>query len=179
MKIALLGYMGSGKSAVGKALADSLDLPFYDLDILMEVDLEQKIRDVFETKGEIFFRKAESRVLSNFVTQHESFVLATGGGTPCYANNLKILEDAGVKTVYLNVSIPVLAGRLRKEKSTRPLISHLNDADMIEFIGKHIFERSTYYNQAQLKVATGERSVQEISALIRKRLGEIDSGIAG
>lgn len=179
MKIALLGYMGSGKSAVGKALAESLGLPFFDLDILMEDDLEQKIREVFETKGEIYFRKAESRVLEDFLTQHASFVLATGGGTPCYSNNLKNLEDAGVTMIYLNVQISILAGRLREEKAKRPLISHLNDSDLIEFIGKHIFERSPYYHQAQVVIDTGERPVEEIVTLIRERLGEIDSGVAG
>ena len=170
-KIALLGYMGSGKSAVGSALAESLQLPFFDLDALIEADLNATIREVFDTQGEIFFRKAESRVLNEFLAQHDSFVLATGGGTPCYGRNLQDLHDAGTSTVYLQVGIPTLASRLQSEKAQRPLIQHLSDADLIEFIGKHIFERSAYYNQAQHTVIIGEKSIQEVVETIEEILG--------
>ena len=179
MKIALLGYMGSGKSAVGETLAGTLQIPFFDLDTLIEADLNATIREVFDTKGEIFFRKAESRVLNEFLTQNTSFVLATGGGTPCYGSNLKDLRDAGSTTIYLQVGIPVLANRLRTEKEERPLIQHLSDADLIEFIGKHIFERSAFYNQSQNTINVGEKSVQEVVGMITEILGEEDRGIPG
>jgi len=169
-KIALLGYMGSGKSAVGKALSKSLHIPFYDLDSLIEADLNITIREVFDTKGEIFFRKAESRVLNEFLKEQDDFVLATGGGTPCYGNNLKDLHDAGATTIYLQVSIPTLANRLRTEKEERPLIRHLSDADLIEYIGKHIFERNAYYNQAERTVAVKEMSIPELVDRIQAHL---------
>ena len=178
-KIALLGYMGSGKSAVGNALADNLQVPFFDLDTLIVADLDSSIRDVFDTKGEIFFRKAESRVLNEFLNQHDSFVLATGGGTPCYGRNLQDLHDSGVATVYLQVGIHILANRLSTEKDERPLIQHLSDADLIEFIGKHIFERSAFYNQAHHIIPVGEKSITEVVETIREALGEIDSSISG
>jgi len=179
MKIALLGYMGSGKSAVGKSLAERLGIPFFDLDALIEADLGAKIREVFDAKGEIFFRKAESRVLNEFLAHHEAFILATGGGTPCYGRNLEDLHDAGVTTIYLQVGISVLANRLRSEKEERPLIQHLNDTDLIEFIGKHIFERSAFYNQAQRALPVGEKSVLEVVEAIEAGLSEEDGGVAG
>ena len=170
-KIALLGYMGSGKSAIGKALSDTLELPFFDLDTLIEADLNANIREVFDAKGEIYFRKAESRVLNDFLDQHDAFVLATGGGTPCYGRNLQDLHDAGVTTIYLQVGIPVLANRLKSEKTERPLIQHLSDEDLIEFIGKHIFERSAFYNEAQHTLIAGEQSVDEVVASTQELLG--------
>lgn len=177
-KIALLGYMGSGKSAVGKTLAERLAVPFFDLDTLIEADLNATIREVFDSKGEIFFRKAESRVLNAFLSKHDTFVLATGGGTPCYGNNLKDLHDARAVTFYLQTNIPVLANRLRSEKEERPLIRHLSDTDLIEFIGKHIFERSAFYNQAQHTIATGDKTVEGVAKTIQEKLGEVDGGIA-
>ena len=170
-KIALLGYMGSGKSAVGHALAEVLSIPFFDLDSLIESDLKTTIREVFDAQGEIYFRNAESRILKDFLAQQESFVLATGGGTPCYGNNLKDLHDAGTTTVYLQVGIPTLANRLRSEKEERPLIRHLSDTDLIEFVGKHIFERSAFYHQAQHTVAVAEKSIAEIVETIQADLG--------
>ena len=170
-KIALLGYMGSGKSAIGKALAESLQLPFFDLDSLIEADLNATIREVFDSKGEIYFRKAESRVLNEFLAQNDSFVLATGGGTPCYGRNLEDLHDAGVRTIYLQVGIPVLANRLKNEKYDRPLIQHLSDEDLIEFIGKHIFERSAFYNRAQQTIPVGDKEIKEVVETIRESLG--------
>lgn len=179
MRIALLGYMGSGKSAVGNALAETLQIPFFDLDTQIEADLDATIREVFDTKGEIFFRKAESRVLNEFLALNPSFVLATGGGTPCYGENLKQLHDAGTITIYMQVGIPTLASRLRNEKEERPLIRHLSDADLIEFIGKHIFERSAFYNQAQRIINVGKKTIDEVVNTILADLGEEDGRIPG
>ena len=91
-------------------------------------------------------------------------MLALGGGTPCYGNNLKILnDDKKVVTIYLKLSIPLLATRLYAERDNRPLISHLSsEEELLEFIGKHIFERTQYYNQAQHIITTDHQTKKDI-----------------
>ena len=169
-KIALFGYMGSGKSAIGSALANDLGLPFFDLDTLIEDSEGTSVQKLFAKKGELFFRKKEAEVLEEFLAAHDQYVLATGGGTPCYGNNLFFLEKSEMLTIYLQTPIPVLASRLKKEKSHRPMISHLDDHEMIEFIGKHIFERSAYYTQAKYHISCEEKDVDEIVEEIREAL---------
>lgn len=169
-KIALLGYMGSGKSAIGSALAGELQLPFFDLDTLIEETTGASVQKLFAKKGELFFRKQEAEILEEFLNTNDQFILATGGGTPCYGNNLLFLEKNEVFTLYLQTPIPVLAQRLKKEKAHRPLISHLDDHELLEFIGKHIFERSAYYTQAKHHISCGEKSVDQIVDEIREAL---------
>jgi shikimate kinase len=98
-------------------------------------------------------------------------VLALGGGTPCYSDTMQFLVNhPNVKTVFLNLSIKNLSDRLIHEKAKRPLIANLNDADIPEFIAKHLFERSFYYNQAELIIQTDNLSVSEITARIKTKL---------
>ena len=148
MKIVLLGYMGSGKTTVGRQLAKELGLSFLDLDDYIEKQEEAIISTVFSEKGEIYFRKKESAYLKEILLKENGFVLSIGGGTPCYANNMSVISEATDKVVYLKLTIDSLAARLMKEKSERPLIKNIPDKELTEFIGKHLFERSFYYSQA-------------------------------
>src|SRR5690606_8486841 len=117
MKIILIGYMGSGKSAVGKTLSAHLNVPFKDLDEEIEMEEAMSISEIFSKKGEIFFRMSESKVLKKLLTMKEDFVLATGGGTPCYANSLSVLLNAeNTFTVYLKTPLQILGDRLMAEK---------------------------------------------------------------
>lgn len=159
--IALLGYMGSGKSTLGKALATSLELPFRDLDEQIEAHAGSSIKELFAAGGEIAFRKLETQVLTDEVQREEGHVLALGGGTPCYGQNLDILHKAGVKTVYLKLSLATLLERLKRGQAKRPLIADLTEEQLEEFIRKHLFERQFYYNQASCVVDVDGLSVEQ------------------
>ncbi|MEM6895156.1 MAG: shikimate kinase [Bacteroidota bacterium] len=162
MKIVLLGYMASGKSTVGKQLASRINLPFMDLDTVIESRTQQTIPELFEKKGEISFRKEEYYALEAVLEEEEGFVLALGGGTPCYGNNMNLILEKAEQSIYLQLSINSLVERLLHEKSSRPLVQHLNEEDLPEFVGKHLFERRQYYSQATHTVICDGKSVEEI-----------------
>ena len=164
MKLVLIGYMGCGKSFLGKALAKKMQIPFIDLDEFIESETGKTISELFAEKGEIFFRKTETRFLEVLLKNKKNAVIALGGGTPCYSNNLELLKlDAQTKTVYLKTDIETLSLRLFEERKSRPLISHLNHEDELkEFIAKHLFERSFYYNQSDVIVNTNDFSSQDL-----------------
>ncbi|WP_405570386.1 shikimate kinase [Winogradskyella sp. Asnod2-B02-A] len=164
MIIVLLGYMGSGKSTLGKELATVLKYSFLDIDDYIIENEKASISDIFKKKGEIYFRKKETEYLKEIISSSKNTVLALGGGTPCYGNNMNFLIDnANVKSFYLKLSIPLLAKRLFLEREHRPLISHINnEEELLEFIGKHLFERSHYYSQAQITLNTDHKTQKEI-----------------
>lgn len=172
MKFILTGYMGSGKSVVGKTLAEEKGLPFFDLDEQIAVAEGKSIPEIFQSSGEIYFRKKESEVLEALMNSEDDFVLALGGGTPCYANNLKrLLENPRTHLIYLKASLKELVARLEKEKSERPLISHLESAELLEdFVRKHLFERTYYYNQSEVIIDTDGKDIETIVQEINARL---------
>lgn len=171
MKIVLVGYMGSGKSTVGKLLAKELGYSFLDLDEVLENRMESSISDIFKSKGEVFFRKKEHQLLKDVLSEESNFVLSTGGGTPCYSGNMDSMLQLADAVIYLKVPIPGLVKRLIKEKEQRPLIRNINDDDLPEFIGKHLFERNNYYLKADHIIDCDDRDpmqvVQEIAGLLR------------
>lgn len=150
MKIFLIGYMGSGKSYLGKQLSDKLSLEFLDLDEQIEKHAGGRIAEIFKTKGEVYFRKLERQILEEVLALNRSAVISLGGGTPCYGNNMDLIKnDSDSTSFYLKLNIENLTHRLNKEKDHRPMISHLDDIEKLEeFIRKHLFERSFYYNQS-------------------------------
>tara|TARA_R110000868_G_scaffold1389_3_gene10683 strand:- start:3098 stop:3619 length:522 start_codon:yes stop_codon:yes gene_type:complete len=164
MIVILIGYMASGKSTLGKYLAKKLHYNFIDLDLYIEAKEEMPIKNIFEKKGEIYFRKIESLSLIEILKNKNNIVLSLGGGTPCYSDNMDvILKSKHVKSVYLKASIPSLVNRLKNETSKRPLISHLEtEEQIIEFIGKHLFERTPFYNQAHLTIYTDDKPKKDI-----------------
>lgn len=162
-KVILLGYMGSGKSSVGRFLAEKLAMNSFDLDNLIEESQQKSISDIFTVKGEIYFRKIESQALREFLDNENSFVLALGGGTPCYANNHELLQRDDVISVYLKTSVDTLINRLKKEKNTRPLIAHLSDEELKDYINKHLFDRNFYYHQAKYVVNTDNKTPSQIA----------------
>lgn len=91
-KIVLIGYMGSGKSVIGKNISKNIGIPFYDLDEIIENEEQNTIKNIFRVKGEVYFRKKESQVFNDFLKNNDNFILALGGGTPCYANNHQLLN---------------------------------------------------------------------------------------
>ena len=157
--------MASGKSTIGKRLAKKLNYEFIDLDDLIESKENASVSEVFKSKGEIYFRKQEALYLREQLQTKENIILSVGGGTPCYSNNMDaILNEVNAKSVYLKASIPTLIEKLMNKKATRPLIAHIEtEEDMAEFIGKHLFERAYYYNQANIKVAIDNKSKKEVT----------------
>ena len=149
MRIFLLGYMGSGKSTLGAALAKDLGCEFQDLDALLEADLGMPVGEFIDSNGELKFRKAEHEALAAWLENApEDAVLALGGGTPVFYDHMEVLNGAG-KTVFLDVSVGELGRRL-EGTTNRPLIK--TSGDLMEFIAKHMFERRPYYSQAQIRL---------------------------
>ena len=172
MKIILSGYMGSGKTAVGNELSKITGHPFKDLDEEISRREGRDIPEIFKTSGEIYFRKNESEVLQELLNSKEEYILSLGGGTPCYGKNLQLLQqNSEVKLVYLKTSLEELTNRLSWEREKRPLIAHLDTRELLEdFIRKHLFERTYYYNQSDLIISTDKKSPQEIADEILKNL---------
>jgi shikimate kinase len=162
-KIILLGYMGSGKSTIGALVSKKLQLSFKDLDEIIESETKISINTIFKTKGEIYFRKLEHQVFKDLMSSSDSFVLSLGGGTLSYANNLELINDPSVHSIYLKASLEELCNRLSKDKSNRPLIANLDTNELKEFVGQHLFERSYYYNQASHCIAVDGKSPEEIT----------------
>ncbi|WP_459212867.1 shikimate kinase [Aquimarina rhabdastrellae] len=165
MNIVLIGYMGSGKSHISKALSQKINKSAIDLDDYIEAKEEKTIAEIFSTKGEIYFRKKESEYLKECLKTQENAIISLGGGTPCFGNNLAIIKDAtNTITIYLNTTVGGLTKRLILEKSKRPLIAHLESETALEdFIRKHLFERSYYYNQADHNIKTDNKNIEEIT----------------
>lgn len=169
-KIILVGYMGSGKTTIGKLLSETLGIPFYDLDNLIANEEESSVQNIFSKKGEIYFRKLESKLFRDFINTSNSFVLSIGGGTPCYANNHLILQNDGIDSFYLKNSTEALVNRLKAEKQHRPLISNLSDEDLQDFVRKHLFERSYFYFQSKNTIETENKTAIEVVNAILEKL---------
>jgi shikimate kinase len=155
MIITLLGYMASGKSTIGRELSEKLQYKFIDLDDFISEKEGQTIQDIFKNKGEIYFRKQEHHYLKEILDTHDDIVLSLGGGTPCYAQNMEVLNsNSKVQSFYLKASLNTIVKRLWQERAKRPLVAHIQDKEqLLEFIGKHLFERAPYYEQAAFKIA--------------------------
>lgn len=166
MILVLIGYMGSGKSSIGKKIAKKLNYKLIDLDDFIEEKENATVKEIFETKGEIYFRKKEEEYLLDLLKLEEDVILSLGGGTPCFGNNMQhIINATNSKSVYLKASITKLADKLIEKKAKRPLIAHIETKeDLAEFIGKHLFERSHYYSQAKHIVMTDDKTKKEVAA---------------
>ncbi|WP_166965466.1 shikimate kinase [Yeosuana marina] len=165
MIVILIGYMASGKSTIGKILAEKLHYDFIDLDSYIESNEGISVQNIFKNKGEIYFRKLETLFLNEIIDTKNNVILSLGGGTPCYGKNMSIIQNAShVKSFYLKASISFLVNRLKTRKSKRPLIAHLETEDeLTEFIGKHLFERAPYYEQANFKISIDNKSRNKIA----------------
>lgn len=163
--------MGVGKSSVSRILADKLAISSFDLDDLIENSQQKSISDIFNEKGEVYFRKIETQVLREFLEAQSSFVLALGGGTPCYANNHEILQREEVASVYLKASVDTLIQRLKGTKQNRPLIAHLTDEALVDYINKHLFDRNFYYHQAKFVVNTDNKTPSQVAEEVLNVIG--------
>ncbi|MBZ9777297.1 shikimate kinase [Psychroflexus sp. CAK8W] len=169
MKVVLLGYMGVGKSTLGRVLADSLKFIFFDLDTYIENKEGLSIPELFKTKGEIYFRKQESYYLKEILSRDVDIVLSLGGGTPVYGNNMKeIVGASNTISVYLKLQLNELVSKLYHQKLKRPLIAHYQDeSEFEEFVRKHLFERQQFYFLADHVLdLTGKNVNESLSELL-------------
>jgi shikimate kinase len=164
--------MGSGKSLVSQKLSTNLSLPLIDIDEQISLIEELTIPEIFKIKGELYFRRMETRVLEDVLEDSHDLIVALGGGTPCYGTNLDLIKNfPESKMIYLKASVEFLVKRLFKEKEQRPMINHLATQDVLEdFVRKHLFERGYYYNQADFVVNVENRSAGEIAKEIVQKL---------
>ena len=168
--IFLIGYMGAGKSAIGKSLSKNNGYKFYDLDKYIEEKEGRKISEIFNYNNEVYFRKIENSYLKEISLIKENKIISTGGGTPCFQNNFEIIDNLpNSLSVYLKASVETLTARLKDSIEERPLISRLQDPlQLKEFITKHLFERSFYYEKSKFKVKTDGLDINTIVNLIAK-----------
>lgn len=150
MKLFIIGYMASGKTTFGKALAEALGVSFIDLDQYIEEKLSKSISDIFIEKGEEGFREIEKEFLRELGEMSQDLVVACGGGTPCHFDNMKYMNAKGI-TVFLETSTPVLISRLQEENSNRPLLEGKTDEEIREHVLTQLCERLPDYMEAKLK----------------------------
>ena len=147
IRIFLTGYMGAGKTTLGKAFARKLNLPFVDLDWYMEERFHKTVGELFVERGEAGFRELEKNMLHE-VGAFENVVISTGGGAPCFFDNMDFMNRNG-KTVFLNVHPDVLFRRLRVAKQQRPILQGKQDDELKEFLIRALEKRTPFYSQAQ------------------------------
>ena len=171
MIISLLGYMGSGKTHIAKLLSDEKKIELLDLDKFIVKHNKASVSDIFEKKGELYFRKLERQALEEILASKKDIILSLGGGTPVYFNNMEIINHNSI-SFFLQASVGQLFERLTKQKEKRPLIAKINDQELPEFIAKHLFERNPYYSKAQHTIKTDGKEAIEI---VREIISKIDN----
>ena len=164
-RIFLIGFMGSGKTHWGRLLAEKLTIPFFDLDELIVKTEQKTIPEIFNGEGEEYFRYKEKEILEQVVSDHESFVISCGGGTPCFFNNIDFMKKKG-EVVWLNTNLDVLVQRLLKEKQNRPILKMIPDSELKTFIFKKLQDRKLYYEQADITIREENLTVDKLAQLL-------------
>lgn len=147
IRVMLIGYMGAGKTTIGKVLARDMGMEFYDLDDYIEGRFHQKIPDIFAEKGEEGFREMERKMLHE-VAEFENVIISCGGGTPCFFDNMDFMNSRG-ETVFLDAPPEVLKEHLKMGKTVRPLIQGKTDEELTAYIEESLQKRIPYYQKAK------------------------------
>lgn len=167
MKIFLIGMPGCGKSVLGKGLSKSINLPFIDLDAELEKQENLKVSEIFKSKGQDYFRDIEAVALRSRSTEAE-FVMATGGGTPCFHNNMEFINETGT-SIFLNTPVHVIADRLNlHEKQVRPLLEEIPHGQLVQNLEEILRRRKQYYEQAHFTIAGATATVWDVLQLLPK-----------
>ncbi len=161
MKVFLVGFMGSGKTTIGKKLANYLKCDFIDLDKLIETKVGMSIVQYFELHGESAFRDLEREVLQK-TDFPENVIIATGGGAPCFGDNMSWMNENGL-VAYLSLSAKALASRLENSKTDRPLIRNLKGDELEGFISTKLAEREPFYNQSKFVVSASDLTAERLA----------------
>jgi shikimate kinase len=157
--------MGSGKSHWTKKIAKWIKSGGYDLDDLIEMNEEKTIAEIFNEDGEAYFRKIESKILKWF-KEKKKYVVATGGGTACSQENMDWMKKEGV-VIWLDESVDVLVKRLSTEKAHRPLIFHLSEQELANFLEQKLVERHPFYKQAHYRLTSDQITESGLKKLIK------------
>lgn len=165
-KIFLIGFMGVGKTKLGRKLAKHLDVEFYDIDEIIEHDMDKSINQIFDELGENEFRRFETETLKTIIDYDENCVVSVGGGLPCFNDNMTLMNESGT-TLYLHRPNKELFKRLKQNKANRPLIKDLNDEELLKFIEETVSQREEFYNQALVKVERENQNIKEIASLLK------------
>ena len=172
-RIILIGYMGSGKTTVGKALSKETGMMFYDLDWYIESRMRKSVSQIFAEKGEEKFRQMEYNMLHE-VAEFEDVIISCGGGTPCFFDNMDYLNQQG-DVVYLKATPEVLYKHLLMAKVERPLLKDKTPEELIAYITEHLKEREPFYTKARYSLDVSlmddydkiKLSVQNIRELLK------------
>ena len=164
MRIFLTGFMGVGKSYWGKIWGETAPMPFIDLDALIEAETRMPIARIFEMKGEEWFRQKEAELLRSLANKAH-FILSCGGGTPCFHDNMRWMNQHGF-TVLLEADPFVIVEQLQQQTSQRPLLAQVNTEGLLHFIVTKLAEREHCYRQAKLHIRTGDLDANSIFEII-------------
>lgn len=170
MYIFFVGYMGAGKSSLAKKVAKKLNWPFIDMDHALEIQFACSISEFFQEKGEAAFRLAERDYLLQLPTG-ENKIIATGGGVPCFQDNMKHMNSLGL-TIYLQRPVAELENRIANSGKKRPLVDHLSQEERLQFIENHLKERESFYLQSQWILNREEQTANQIVEKIQLFLRE-------
>lgn len=171
-RIFLIGYMGAGKTTVGRKLAKSMNLSFIDLDLYIEGRYHRAVSQLFAERGEDAFRDIERRLLHE-VAEFEDVLISTGGGTPCFFDNMEFMNTVGM-SIYLKVSMEELVNRLEVCKQTRPVLQNRSGEELKAFVKESLDNRTPFYEKAKIifdadRMMT-ESDVQEITEKLKKMI---------
>ncbi len=166
MKLFLIGYMGCGKSTLGRKIAKSMGCNFVDMDSKIEEREGAAVADIFRYEGEEYFRHAERQLIEELASNDEDMVISTGGGAPAWRDNVEYMNRVG-KTFYLRRSARQIASRLSPHgRQKRPKLRGLNDEELVAFMTENMAEREPYYAKATYCIECEERSDAEIIDVI-------------
>ncbi len=150
MKIVLIGYMYSGKTSVGKRISNMLGFEFKDTDTIIEKSCGKSVNDIFNMEGEEFFRQKERETLLDLL-EEDNIVISTGGGLPCYKDNMQLIKE-NCKSIYLQLSPAQILSRAMVSKRKRPLLENLSAEEKLRYIETSLMEREPYYRQADVYI---------------------------
>lgn len=162
-RIFLIGFMGAGKTTLGKKIAHRSGLPFLDIDQEIENHFQLSINAIFEKYGEPFFRKEESKMLIQIINKYPKAIISVGGGLPCFNKNMELMNNAGI-TCYLQRPAKELFHRLEKDTKNRPLLLNKSKEELLQFIQDKLSEREVFYNKSKI---IAQRDQQEIDTLMK------------
>jgi len=166
MRIYLIGFMGCGKTTLGRRLAKYAGLQFIDMDYYIEKRNFKTVPQIFAEEGETGFRDKERKALHE-LSEMTNVVIATGGGAPCFFDNIDLMNRTG-KTIYLNINPKILADRLMNSKTDRPLIKGKSKDELVAFIDRTLREREKYYSRARYQITRSDMDMDEVLDMIRK-----------
>ncbi|WP_372752580.1 shikimate kinase [Labilibaculum sp.] len=164
MKVFLIGYMGCGKSRWGKIIANHYGFHFIDLDELIEEREQLSVPEIFEKFGESGFRQREKEALKA-IPKVENVIVATGGGAPCFHNNMSYMNEEGA-SLFIECSPELLRERITSSNTERPLVKNLSPEELLQYISNHLNERLPFYEQSKYKLTSGDLEISDFTAVL-------------